>query len=188
GHVLGTFQHRHDAEGEGGAGGLVEIDESGKVVRSASSADPAFPGALLTPYSLVVLPEHDRVVSTNSSMHLDSVLHGVTYQVWRLSNLELLKTAYVDVGQDRYSHVGPQEPRRGPDGSIYVESLACGLQRITGVDRDDAQARLVYTFPGSWCGVPTVVGHYLVEGSLSAHALIVLDIANGATPADGVRP
>ena len=71
GHVLVSFQHVHHGESEGqmgGSGGLVEIDDQGKVIRSASSADPAFPGALLTPYSLVVLPDIDRVVSTNSSM------------------------------------------------------------------------------------------------------------------------
>src|ERR1700683_2826495 len=69
GHVLATFQHVHHGESEGqmgGSGGLVEIDDQGKLVRSASSQDPAFTGALLTPYSLAVLPELDRVISPNS--------------------------------------------------------------------------------------------------------------------------
>jgi len=187
GHVLSTFQHGPPGHGEGETGGLVEIDDSGQTVRSASNADPAFRDALLTPYSLVVLPELDRVVSTNSSMHLDSVLHGVTYQVWRLSDLKLLKTAYVEVGENRFSHIGPQEPRLGPDGSVFVESLACGLERITGVGTDAPQAHLVYTFPGGWCGVPTIVGHYLVEGPLEVHGLVVLDIANGAKPVEVSR-
>src|SRR5580698_9092379 len=72
GHVLATFQHSHRSMNDerlGGSGGLVEIDDQAKVIRSASSADPAFPDALLTPYSLVVMPDIDRVVSTNSSMH-----------------------------------------------------------------------------------------------------------------------
>jgi hypothetical protein len=190
GHVLASFQHAHHDHAQeemATTGGLVEIDDTGKVIRSASSADSAFPGALLTPYSLVVLPELDRVVSTNSSMHLDSILHGVTYQVWRLSDLKLLKTAYVGVGENRYAHVGPQEPRLGPDGSVYVQSLSCGLQRITGVNTDEPRAELVYTFPGSWCGVPTVVGHYLIQGALAVHGLIVLDIANGAKPVEVSR-
>jgi hypothetical protein len=121
GHVLATFQHTHQhAAGPDMAitGGLVEIDDNGKVIRSAGSADPAFPGALLTPYSLVVLPELDRIVSTNSSMHLESILHGATYQVWRLSHLKLLKTSYMDIGENHYSHISPQEPRLGPDGSV----------------------------------------------------------------------
>ena len=52
GHVLATFQHSHHARvpGQMGvSGGLVEIDDSGKVVRSASNADPAFTDALLMP-------------------------------------------------------------------------------------------------------------------------------------------
>jgi hypothetical protein len=50
----------------GKTGGLVEIDDQGKVVRSVGNADPAFAGALLMPYSLVVIPDIDRIVSTNS--------------------------------------------------------------------------------------------------------------------------
>ena len=69
------------------------------------------PDALLTPYSLVILPAQDRVISTASSMHLETIFSGVSYQVWRLSDLKLLKTSYFDVGENRYSQIGPQEPR-----------------------------------------------------------------------------
>jgi hypothetical protein len=126
GHVLATFQHVHHGASEGPmgmTGGLVEIDDQGRVIRSASNADPAFAGALLTPYSLIILPELDRVVSTNSSMHLDEIFAGVTYQVWRLSDLKLLKTAYFDVGENRYAQISPEEPRLGPDGSVFVQTL-----------------------------------------------------------------
>jgi hypothetical protein len=190
GHVLATFQHaHHDASQEplGMTGGLVEIDDTGHVIRSASNADPAFAGALLTPYSLVVLPELDRVVSTNSSMHLDQIFAGVTYQVWRLSDLKLLKTAYFDVGENRYAQISPEEPRVAPDGSIFVQTLGCGLERITGVNTDEPKSQLVYTFPGNWCGVPTIVGHYLVQSDASTHGLIVLDIANPAKPVEVSR-
>ena len=166
GHVLAAFQHAHHPENHGKTaftGGLVEIDDQGKVVRSASNADPAFADALLTPYSLVVLPEIDRVVSTNSSMDDDNLFSGVTYQVWRLSDLTLLKTLYFDVGENRYSQIAPEEPRVGPDGSIFVQTLGCGIERITGVDTNELKSKLVYTFPGNWCGVPTIVGHYLVQ-------------------------
>jgi hypothetical protein len=102
GHVLATFQHAHHGTTEGHMGtigGLVEIDDQGKVVRASSNADPTLPDALLSPYGLVVLPEFDRVVSTNSSMHQDDIFRGVTYQLWRLSDLKLLKTEYFDVGE-----------------------------------------------------------------------------------------
>ncbi len=188
GHVLASFQHSHHSAGDmATTGGLVEIDDAGKAIRSASSADPNFPDALLTPYSLVILPTIDRVLSTNSSMHLDSILHGATYQIWRLSDLKLLKTAYVDVGPNHYSHIGPQEPRLGPDGAVYIESLACGLERVTGMETEQPRAQLVYTFPGAWCGVPTIVGHYLIEGSLAVHGLVVLDISHGDHPVEVSR-
>jgi 56kDa selenium binding protein (SBP56) len=189
GHVLATFQHAHhrESEGSGKAGGLVEIDDQGKVIRSAGSADPAFPGALLTPYGLVVLPKLDRVVSTNSSMDVDDIFSGTTYQVWRLSDLKLLKTAYFDVGENRYAHISPEEPRLGPDGSVFVQTLGCGIERITGINTDDPKSKLVYGFPGNWCGVPTIVGHYLIQSVPEIHGIIVLDIANAAKPVEVSR-
>jgi hypothetical protein len=189
GHVLVTFQHAHHGEGSGAgkSGGLVEIDDQGKVIRSASSADPAFPDALLTPYGLVVLPKLDRVISTNSSMHFDDIFSGTTYQVWRLSDLKLLKTSYFDVGENRYAHISPEEPRLGPDGSVFVQTLGCGIERITGINTDEPKSKLVYSFPGNWCGVPTIVGHYLIQSVPEIQGLIVLDIANATKPVEVSR-
>jgi hypothetical protein len=171
----------------GRTGGLVEIDDGGKVIRSASNADPAFPNALLMPYGLVVLPKLDRVVSTNSSMHDEDIFSGVTYQVWRLSDLKLLKTVNFDVGPDHYAHISPEEPRLGPDGSVFVQTLGCGLERITAIDSAEPQSKLVYTFPGNWCGVPTIVGNYLVQSVPAVHGLIVLDISNPVRPVEVSR-
>jgi hypothetical protein len=199
GHVLASFQHarsattRDSAMGTmsmdvvGGTGGLVEIDDSGNVIRSASSADARFPGVLLTPYSLVVLPDIDRVVSTNSSMSHDDLFRGLTYQVWRLSDLKLLTTEYFDTGRLHYGQIDPEEPRRGPDGSVFVQTVACGLERVTALGTSHPKSRLVYTFPGSSCGVPTIVGHYLIESVPSIKGLVVLDIANGAKPREVSR-
>lgn len=190
GHVLATFQHSHasmDPQSLGKSGGLVEIDDTGKVIRSASSADPAFPNALLTPYSLVVLPELDRVVSTNSSMHSDDIFSGTTYQLWRLSDLKLLKTAYFDVGENHYGHISPEEPRLGPDGSVFVQTLGCGIERVTAIDTAEPHSQLVYNFPGSWCGVPTLVSHYLLQTDAYLHTVYVLDITNAAKPVEVSR-
>jgi hypothetical protein len=185
GHVLAAFQHSHHAMSEdslGTSGGLVEIDDTGKVIRSASSADPAFPNALLTPYSLVILPALDRIVSTNSSMHDENIFNGATYQLWRLSDLKLLKTSYLDPGENHYGHISPEEPRLASDGSVFVQTLGCGIERITAIDTTEPRSQLVYTFPGSWCGVPTIIGHYLIQSVPNIHSLVVLDISNGAAP------
>jgi len=190
GNVLATFQHAHHAapnDAGGKSGGLVEIDDHGKVIRAVSNADPKFASALLMPYSLAVLPKIDRIVSTNSSMHDEDLLSGVTYQVWRLSDLKLLRTAYFDVGADHYAHISPEEPRVGPDGSVFVQSLGCGIERITAIESDAPQSQLVHTFPGNWCGVPTIAGHYLVQSVPAVHGFIVLDIADAARPREVSR-
>jgi hypothetical protein len=188
GHVLATFQHdHHNGTAPGLSGGIVEIDEDGKVVRASSNADRTFPGALLMPYSLVVLADLDRVVSTNSSMDPMEVFGGLTYQVWRLSDLKLLKTAFFDEGPAHIGHTSPEEPRRGPDGSIFVQTVACGVERITNVDSPNPRSRLVYRFPGVYCGVPTIVGHFFIQSVPAIRGLIVLDIAHANAPKEVAR-
>lgn len=189
GNVLATFQHDHSAMRpgtRGKSGGLVEIDDRGRMVRAVSNADPAFTDNLLMPYSLAVLPDIDRLVSTNSSMHDDDLLSGTTYQVWRLSDLKLLQTLYFDPGEQGYAHIAPEEPRVGPDGSVFVQSLGCGIQRISNIESAPV-AKLVHTFPGNWCGVPVIVGHHLVQSVPAIDGFIVLDLANPAAPVEVSR-
>lgn len=188
GDVLSSFQHVHSADPAIAlhSGALVELDANGKFVRAASTADPAFPHALLIPYSLLVLPNLNRVISTNSAMdNRDG--YGTTYQVWRLSDLKRLGTYFFDPGHNMYGQVDPQEPRLAPDGSILVQTLSCGLQRITGVSTGHPHATLVWTFPGGGCGVPSVIGHYLIQTDKLTHGVIVLDIANAANPVEVAR-
>ena len=195
GHVLASFQHAGPGMAKAGMagmmghakhGGLVEIDDAGKVVRAVANADPAFSIALMMPYSLAVLPDIDRVLSTNSSMH-DEDIGGTTIQLWRLSDLTLLKTAYLDAGAEKYAHLNPEEVRIGPDGAAYIQTLACGIERITGMASDRLDSKLVHVFPGNYCGVPTIVGHYLIQSVEAVKGFVVLDIADGANPREVSR-
>ena len=194
GNVLASFQYPDHGSHKGGAmamsgksGGLVEIDENGKSVRSVSNADPAYPDEGLLPYSLAILPNIDRVIVTNSPMGDDYLLTSNTYQLFRLSDLKLLGTHRFDPGAKLSGHVSPEEPRIGPDGAAYVQTLSCGIQRVTGLDSSRPTAKLVHQFPGSWCGVPTIVDHFLVQSVPSIHGFIVLDIADGDRPVEVSR-
>jgi hypothetical protein len=178
--ILSTFQHGHDG------GGLVELDQDGKYLRSARAADPAHPGVFYCPYSVVVLPEIDRALSTNSSMSIEEPT-GTTYQIWRLSDLKLLKTAFFEPSPQLTAHTDPEEPRRAPDGSVFVQTYSCGLEHVTGIATENPKAKLVYRFPGGACGVPTIAGHYLIEGIPSIHGIIALDIANPDIPVEVSR-
>jgi hypothetical protein len=138
------------------------------------------------PYSLVVLPEQDRVFVTNSSMH-DTDRDGHSYQLYRLSDLKLLKTQYFDTGGRHYGDTNPEEPRRAADGSVFVQTLACGVERVTGIAGRAPKSKLVYLFPGVHCGVPTIVDHYLIQSVPIYHGVVVLDIANPAQPREVSR-
>ena len=190
GHVLASFQYA-DHGGQmamgGKSGGLVEIDDTGKAVRSVSNADPAFANEGLLPYSLAILPKIDRVIVTNSPMGDDYLPTSNTYQLFRLSDLKLLGTYRFDPGAALNGHVDPEEARVGPDGAAYVQTLSCGIQRVTSMDTPRPTAKLVYQFPGAWCGVPTIVGHFLVQSVPAIHGYIVLDIVNGARPVEVSR-
>jgi len=182
GNVLSSFQyedhggHMSHAAMSGKSGGIVEIDETGRAVRAASNADPAFAAEGLLPYSLAVLPAIDRVLVTNSPMGDDYLLTSNTYQIFRLSDLKLLGTHRLDPGPSLNGHVSPEEARVGPDGAVYIQTLSCGIQRVSGIDTPKPEAKLVHQFEGSWCGVPTIVGKFLIQSVPAMHGFVVLDI------------
>lgn len=188
GDVLASFQYNSNPNTviAHHSGALVELDPKGNFVRAVSTDDPAYPHALLIPYSLVVLPKIDRAVSTNSVMS-DYDANGDTYQVWRLSDLKLLHTLRFDPGANFYGNQNPEEPRQAADGSVMVQTFSCGLQRITDIASEHPRAKLVYTFPGGGCGVPTIVGHYLLQSVPLIHGIVVLNIADPAKPVEVSR-
>jgi len=205
GHVLASFQveghMQHGSDRETGHnetmampmtdvgarpgvhGGLVEIDDEGRPVRSASTADPSRPDDLLMAYSLLPLPDIDRLIVTNSSMR-DEDRTGHTYQIFRLHDLKRLSTNDFDAPPGRYGEVNPEEARLGPDGAVYVQTTGCGIERVTDIASDHPRSKLVWQFPGSFCGVPTIVSHYLIQSVPILHAVVVLDIKEGAHPVE----
>ena len=184
GNVLASFQfadhggHGDHATMSGKTGGLVEIDDRARVIRSASNADPSLPDDGLLPYSLAILPKIDRVLVTNSPMQDSYLLSSNTYQLFRLSDLKLLGTYRLDPGPTGNGNVAPEEARVAADNSVYVQTLSCGVQRVAGIDTPRPVARLVHKFPGDFCGVPTIVGRFYVQSVPTIHGFAVLDIGN----------
>lgn len=156
-------------------------------MRWAGNADPAFPDEGLLPYGLAVLPDIDRVLVTNSPMGDDYLLTSNSYQLFRLSDLKLLGTYRLDPGARLSGHISPEEPRIGRDGAAYIQTLSCGMQRVKEMAGPRPVAKLVHQFPGSWCGVPTIVGRYLVQSVPAIHGFVVLDIADGDRPIEVSR-
>lgn len=140
--------------------------------------DPAARGELIRPYSFAVLPSLDRIVTTNTSMHHEDEGESRTVQIWRLSDLRLLRTIVLPPGP-RHSEAFPGEVRVLSDGRrVLIHTFSCGLYELDGIDGADPVARDRYTFDGEECGVPLRIGHYWIQALFSSHALAAYDISD----------
>lgn len=195
GHVLGAFQARGARYAP--PGGLVELDTRGRGIRAASAATTEIDSTLTWPYSLVVLPEIDRVVTTSSDMGVppwDEWEYHDTYhvQIWSLSNLRVLATVALPETEQGPYHIAPAEPRVLADGSVYVNTFSCGLYRMEGLASDRPTAAFVYAFPGGLsdgkqCGVPVVHRDYWIQTVPALPGLVALDVSDPMKPVEVSR-
>ena len=168
GNVLATYQYRgnaspmtHDSTAamapvENTTGGLVEMDETGRVIKSASASDSSIQYRGVFPYSVLPLSAFDRAVSTTTDMdekNLKATSEWV--QLWRLSDLTLLKTFALAPGPRGDENRFTGEPRLLPDGkSVYIHTFNCGLYLLRGIDTPSHSVSFVRSFQGKDCGVP----------------------------------
>lgn len=184
GNTLATFQQ--EGLDDSSPGGLVELNSRGEMVRASDAADPASE-KFIRPYSLQVVPALDRVVSTSTDMYLHGNSHVI--QVWRLSDLKLLKTIVLP-HEDYNPAVGENssEPRLLEDGrTVLVGTFNCGLYRVDALEGTNPSASPVYDFGGRWCAVPVVAGHFWIEALQSSHCLVSLDISDPSHPVEAGR-
>jgi hypothetical protein len=198
GRVLATFQYAADSAtghaprtgqamamgGEDKTGGLVEMDERGAAIRSASAADPSIPDKRIYPYSVLPIASLDRAVSTTTDMNDKNVkATGEWVQFWRLSDLKLLRSIALKPGPRGDENNFTGEPRLLPDGkSVYVHTFNCGLYLLRGVETDAPTSTFVRSFTGKNCGVPLLIGKFWVQTVPDAHALVVLDVTDPEHP------
>lgn len=187
GNVLATFQHRTGPD-SATTGGLVELDSAGRLVRHASAAAPLVdPG--VRPYSLAVLPELDRVISTATDMHLRVRSRAV--QVWRLSDLALLHTILLPPGPRGNENWLTAEPRVLEDGrTVLVNTFTCGLYRLRGLEGETPRVEWVYSSPwteGRYCAVPVVAGPFWLQTSGGEHSVLSLDVSDPGRPREVSR-
>ena len=179
GNTLATFQY------SGGfnhaAGGLVEFDPHGRVVRTAAAAAPGHPD--IRPYSLAIVPKLDRVVTSSADMMGAQVSHVA--QVWRLSDLKLIKTMRSPPQFDWYDDTAADssEPRVLTDGkTVLVPTFNCGLFVVHSLAGGDPTLQHVDDLGYRMCEVPVVVGGFLVEAAQSGHAIVSLDVSDPEHP------
>jgi len=188
GNVLATFQMRHEASTIT-AGGLVELTTAGVPVRSRSAnyagADPG-----LRVYSGAIVPTYDRIVTTTTDMDKDFPASR-NVQIWRLSDLSLLRTFPLPDGAAGGEGLLTAEPRLLDDGkTVLVSTFNCGLYLMNGLEGDTPSARIVASFPrkaDTSCAIPVIAGHYYLVTVPAWSAVVSLDISDPAAPREVSR-
>jgi len=196
GEVLATMQYG-DGSMPGNPGGLARFDPGGNLISVVSAADPAFEGELIRPYAVEAVPTLDRVVTTSRTMHIAMERSADLVQIWRHSDSALLHTLRVPrvepanepecvIGIGDMCEAGqypaeaqPFESRLMNDGSVLMNTLMCGIYRISEIDEDEPGIELVLNYPELFgCSVPAVLGHFLVLPAMFSETILVLDISD----------
>lgn len=188
-----------DTNVPGNHGGVAHVTPDGHVIRWASAADKSLTEPMRA-YAFAVLPRIDRFIVTSAPMMEDHSADAI--QVWRLSDLTLLRTLIVpparlpDGRVLAMGHSYPFEPRVIPDGSVLLSTYGCGFYRITGIDREP-EMHNVYTIDipvtrvpadrRAACGVPVISGHHWVMSVGRMNMLVTLDIADPEHPREVSR-
>jgi hypothetical protein len=183
GNVVSTVQFG-DKSVEGDPGGLAEFDLKGKLIRYTTSADPAMPGAHIRTYALTMLPRIDRIVTTSSPMDPSERTADVM-QVWRMSDLKLLKTVQVPEVMTDSADMYPFELKTLADGkSVLMHTYNCGFYHLTGIESNPKIERvMVMEHPKNiGCSVPIIEGKYMVVPIAYAHRYATIDISDPAHP------
>lgn len=189
GNVLVAFQTT--GEGNEVAGGLVELGARGNFVRASSATDPADPE--LRAYSVTPVPRLDRAVSTTSDMWGEA--QGMSFQVWRLSDLELIKTVRLPEGPLGYEHRDPAEVRLLTDSTTAImTTFTCAMYLLHDLETDEPWAELIHVLPWATyetdeCGIPLVRGRFWIQtyAHSDGSSLISFDISDPANPVEADR-
>ena len=181
GHVLATVQFG-DSSVPGDPGGLAEFDGQGNLMRRSSSRDSTFPGARIRTYGLAVVRAADRIVTTSAPMDTEHTANVV--QVWRLSDLTLLKTLAVPEVKGDSAHRYPFEPRAMDDGSVLLNTYSCGFYRVDSLEGNPKiQRALALAEPQNFgCSVPVIAGKFWVMPIAYAHRYAIIDISDPVHP------
>ena len=183
GHVIATVQFG-DSTVEGSPGGLAEFDANGALLRTGWSRDSTFPRAHIRTYGLTVLPNADRIVTTSAPMDRERTADVV--QVWRLSDLTLLKTLAVPANDDSVTQRRPFEVRALDDGTVMMNTYNCGFFRISGLATIPRIDRVLTLSGrnGDGCSVPVIIGHFMVMPIAYSHRYATIDIADPEHPVE----
>ncbi|MEQ9104566.1 MAG: selenium-binding protein SBP56-related protein [Rhodothermales bacterium] len=196
GDLLATMQYG-DGSMPGNPGGLAKFDSDANLISVTSAADPEFEGERIRPYSVEAIPELDRLVTTSRTMNISTEQAADLVQIWRLSDSALLNTLRVPrvepadgpecvlgIGErcraEQYpAEAQPFESRAMNDGSVIMNTLMCGLYRISEIHTSEPAIELALNYPDLLgCSVPAVMDDFLILPVMFSETILVIDISD----------
>lgn len=183
GRVIATVQFG-DGKQHGNPGGLAMITPDGRVLRTASSADKAFPDAAIRTYSLDVSHGSDRVLTTSTPM--DNERTADVVQLWRLSDLSLIRTIAMPRAPNDSAWRLPFEVRflQAEGREAFMNTWNCGFYFLSGLDgpKPTIERTMALDPKTAGCGVPLLWGKHWIMPVGDAHEFLVLDISDPRQP------
>ncbi|HKZ77461.1 MAG TPA: hypothetical protein VJ124_03990 [Pyrinomonadaceae bacterium] len=179
--------------GDPAPGGLLEFDKRGTLLRRISAQDPQAGDAEISPYGLALKIDVDRMVTTNSGHgwlpSMNKMTDGYTVQLWRVSDLKLLRTMKFPTGPRGDENVAPYEPRFAharDSQTVFINTVVgSALYVSTDVAAANPKFHLIYDFgKDSAPGYP-LLSHddrYYLQPLTSANKIIVLDVRDPLHP------
>ncbi len=168
-----------------GAGGLGEVDDKGTILQAASALMPGVDDTSATPYVIKTVAGRDRAVVglTEMGMPGQTDFHEVgLLQLWRTDSLAPIAVITLPSNGTDQGHLWPSSIETSASGEMFINTFACGLYRITGLDGDAPVATRVFTFPGGGsgleCGVGATIGNYWIQAVPAAPGLMVIDLSD----------
>ena len=168
------------------AGGLIELTADGQFVREIPANDPQARGLIIAPRGVAVLASADRLLTTNEAHGYAGTtrsewMPGISAQVWRLSDLTLLKTVILYAGARGEENLGPADVRflHKRPMALIATSLGGALYGSDSLAANEPLFRLLFDFGagagGGQIGL-TPDDRYLVEALSGKNQLVALDL------------
>ena len=170
------------------AGGLVELTAEGRPVREIPATDPAARGLIIAPAGAAAAPSLGRLVTTNrghgyTALSRGEAMPGISVQIWRLEDLQLLKTVLLEAGARGEENLAPATVRfLRSEPLVYVNTAQGGaLYASDSVQTSVAAFRLVYDFGAEALGGDAAItpdDRWYVEALTGKNRLVTLDLAD----------
>lgn len=185
GDLLGTYQFG-DGRMKGDPGALARFTRDGKLIQFRSAADSAFAGQALRTYSLDVSPATDLVLTTSVAMDPTDTTSADVVQLWRLSDLTLLRTLALPKSVGDSTSRYPFEVRFLPDGRhALLNTYYCGFYLLSGLDGSTPSVEPVPSLSHPkhiGCAVPLLVGRWWIVPVASTREYHVYEVSDPRRP------